>query len=165
MYSKYHTPDGRRVQIPENYSGCAFSDRSRDGSATPTPPHRLDIAKPTPPEREDAPPRQEETGSRPSAPPLHRPEKTLPPPKKPPEPPKQPSYQMQDPPIQPMPLPPQEHTTPVFRELFEKIGVSFPFSHGIGFDELLILGLILLLSQNEADSDLILWLVLLLFCG
>ena len=49
--------------------------------------------------------------------------------------------------------------------LWGELGRAFPFSHGIGFEELLILGLILLLAQSETDGDMILWLALLLFCG
>ena len=45
------------------------------------------------------------------------------------------------------------------------MGKGFPLAHGIGFEELLILGLILLLSQSDAGSDTVLWLCLLLFCG
>lgn len=45
------------------------------------------------------------------------------------------------------------------------MGKGFPFAHGIGFEELLILGLILLLSQSEVGSETLLWLCLLLFCG
>ena len=37
-----------------------------------------------------------------------------------------------------------------------------PFANGLDFEELLILGLILLLWDNERDSDIILWLGLLL---
>ena len=163
MYSKYHTPDGQRVQIPENYSGCAFSERFRDPSASLAQPHRLDVAKPTPPEPRDPPPLQKKDVE--CNPPLQSPAedtdshtkastKCAPPPPSPVAG------------ISPVLLPSAElHHSPAFRGLFEKMGISFPFSHGIGFDELLILGLILLLSQNEADSDLILWLILLLFCG
>ncbi len=45
------------------------------------------------------------------------------------------------------------------------MGKGFPIAHGIGFEELLILGLILLLSQSDAGSETVLWLCLLLFCG
>jgi hypothetical protein len=45
------------------------------------------------------------------------------------------------------------------------LGKKFPFSHGIGSDELILLGLIFLLSQNEHETDLPLWLTLLLFSG
>lgn len=39
------------------------------------------------------------------------------------------------------------------------------FSGGFGFEELLILAIILLVSQNEAQDDLILFLAILLFVG
>lgn len=44
-------------------------------------------------------------------------------------------------------------------------GTSFPFSEGMEFDELLILGIMLLLSRNDGDPDLLPLLALLLFCG
>ncbi|MBQ2734229.1 MAG: hypothetical protein IJF33_00200, partial [Clostridia bacterium] len=63
----------------------------------------------------------------------------------------------------------ETHPSPILpsalQSLFGSREHSFPLSHGIGFDELLIIGLILLLSRNGQDNDLILWLVLLLFCG
>jgi hypothetical protein len=69
-------------------------------------------------------------------------------------------------------LPPREHVeesepppTLPLQGLFGDLGKSFPFSHGIGFDELLLLGLVLLLAQSGKDGDMILWLALLLFCG
>lgn len=49
--------------------------------------------------------------------------------------------------------------------ILEGMGKAFPFSHGIGSEELLLLGLILLLARNGQDSDMILWLALLLFSG
>jgi hypothetical protein len=52
-----------------------------------------------------------------------------------------------------------------FENLFGKVGNTFPFAHGFGFDELLILGLILLLAHNDHDPDILLLLGLLLFCG
>ena len=39
-----------------------------------------------------------------------------------------------------------------------------PRPGGLGFDELLLLGLILLLAHTGQSSDVILWLALLLFC-
>ena len=39
------------------------------------------------------------------------------------------------------------------------------FGGGIGYEELLILGLILLVAQNEGNEDILLLLVLLLFVG
>ena len=66
-------------------------------------------------------------------------------------------------------LPKEDPKTPMTPKpvgtLFGSIGSAFPFSHGIGFDELLIIGLILLLARSGQDSDMILWLALLLFCG
>ena len=38
-------------------------------------------------------------------------------------------------------------------------------ANGLDFDQLLILGLILLLSHSGKDSDIVRWLGLLLFCG
>ena len=46
--------------------------------------------------------------------------------------------------------------------LFGDHGLSIPI--GLSFDELLLIGLILLLARSETESDVILWLVLLLFC-
>ena len=40
-----------------------------------------------------------------------------------------------------------------------------PFLQGIGFEELLLLGLIVLLAHNEKGNDIVLWLALLLFSG
>ena len=45
------------------------------------------------------------------------------------------------------------------------MGKGFPIAHGIGFEEFLILGLMLLLSQSDVGSETVLWLCLLLFCG
>ena len=52
-----------------------------------------------------------------------------------------------------------------FQSLFGNIGNAFPFAHGLGFDEILILGLMILLAQNDHDPDILLLLGLLLFCG
>ena len=52
-----------------------------------------------------------------------------------------------------------------FQSLFGNLGNTFPFGHGLGFDEILILGLMILLAQNEHDPDILLLLGLLLFCG
>ena len=38
------------------------------------------------------------------------------------------------------------------------------FPNGIGSEEILILGLILLVSQNENDADALIYLIILLFC-
>ncbi|MBO5416574.1 MAG: hypothetical protein J6A83_08110 [Clostridia bacterium] len=66
----------------------------------------------------------------------------------------------------------REDTAAVFKP--EKGKVKFPsfnfnlgkiFSGGFGFEELLIIGLILLIAQNGTDDDIILLLALLLFIG
>ena len=53
--------------------------------------------------------------------------------------------------------------------LFGGAGFGFDmgrlFSGGIGYEELLIIGLILLVAQNEGNEDILLLLVLLLFVG
>lgn len=171
MYSRYHDRPDRPLNIPENYSGCAFSEidaESMREEKPPASPHRIEIAKPTPPEPSPAPP---------LAPPPPR-RALLPPPDLPHErddaPPhterrRESEHDGHDRPHREgdekkPSLPSLELPSP-FRSLFGKMGTAFPFSHGIGFDELLLLGLILLLARNESDSDLILWLVLLLFCG
>ena len=49
--------------------------------------------------------------------------------------------------------------------LFRQNGRLQSLLHSVGFEELLLLGLILLLAGSEEYSDTVLWLVLLLFCG
>ncbi len=152
MYSRYHNRSDRPLRLPENYGGSAFSTDQGKGTGTPG---QISVAKPTPPP-EHAPSSGMPPPPRPVLIPPSREESALlgkkddsPPPPKP-------------------PASPQKHDTHALdplKGLLGGLGHSFPFAHGIGFDELLILGLILLLSRNEADSDLILWLALLLFCG
>lgn len=136
MYSRYDAHRDTPIRLPEHYSGTAFSGRT---SSEYPDAHRVEIAKPSPlgPSNFVAPPPQKE---------------------------------------------PQEHSLPtVIPPLHEErkepsaaissilpsspLHVGFPFLHGIGFDELLILGLILLLSHTDEQSDVVLWLALLLFCG
>ena len=51
------------------------------------------------------------------------------------------------------------------REITSMFGRSLNlFSGGLQFEELLLIGLILLLARSEQESDVILWLALLLFC-
>ncbi len=158
MYSRYHSSDERPMRLPENYGGSAFSQSDRT-----EPPHRIDVAKPSPPQ-----------ASRPSLgmPPPPRPVTTPPPRERPPEPPLPPSCPACEP-VHESPADddrPQKEKAPDpplsgLSGLFGNLGHAFPFSHGIGSDELLLLGLILLLARSESDSDLVLWLALLLFCG
>lgn len=61
--------------------------------------------------------------------------------------------------------PPKEADRPALLPLSLSIGNHLPFLGGsLGSEELLLIGLILLLARSEQDNDLILWLVLLLFC-
>lgn len=70
------------------------------------------------------------------------------------------------PPDEAAPPPPQEEKAPPHEPTAtHALTPSLPFADGLDFDQLLILGLILLLSHSGTDSDIILWLGLLLFCG
>ena len=141
MYSRYHNTPAQAIQVPKNYSGCAFHHNSPPSPSSESS-HKIDIAKPSPLPKADA------IEAPPPMPPPPRPvllstnkekgEKSAANDSRLPQP---------------------------FKRLFGNMGNAFPFSHGIGFDELLILGLIVLLSNVEQDSDLVLWLTLLLFCG
>lgn len=68
------------------------------------------------------------------------------------------------------PPPPEEDkkdqdSQPTSLPLALPLGGNLPLlGGGLGFEELLLIGLILLLSRSEQDNDLVLWLVLLLFC-
>lgn len=53
--------------------------------------------------------------------------------------------------------------TPNFLPL--KLSEHFPFGHGLGFEELFLLGLILVLFKEQADEQIIALLIALLFCG
>ena len=156
MYSRFSGKQERVTQLPDHYSGYAFSkegsDRREPIKKAPTQ-AVFEIGKPTPP------------------PIVSRPEDPI-----------------FAPPIN-QPMPPAEEATrksddsscittsneskeidqkgekSILSGLFGGLGNSFPFSHGIGFEELLILGLILLLAREDGDRDAILWLGLLLFCG
>ncbi len=46
-----------------------------------------------------------------------------------------------------------------------KLSEHFPFGHGLGFEELFLLGLILVLLREDADEQVIILLIILLFCG
>lgn len=145
MYSKFSDKnESRTVKIPEHYSGCAFSVPPKS-TAPPTiksPPAFLDVGKPSP--------------ATPQPPPIL------------PSPPQTVSKEEPDPPF---PIQKEEAAEAALSKastappLLGNIGKAFPFSHGIGFEELLILGLILLLLHSDSDRDAVLWLGVLLFCG
>lgn len=148
MYSRYQNRPEKPVRPPENYSGWAFAERRGDGKASAT--HRIDVAKPSPPPESALPPRT-----------------LLPPPAEDTMPQRQTSTpgeiaEVTAAPTKECDPPPKSSTHDGW---LSGLGKSFPFSHGIGSEELILLGLILLLSQNEQDPDLPLWLVLLLFSG
>lgn len=146
MYSKFSTKkEDSAFQIPEHYSGCAFSPNNR--SQPKSQPTFLEVAKPSPPHI-PLPTEPEENPS-PLSPPIMEEERK--------------QADSHDPPPSKETF--KEHAPSPFASLFGNMGNAFPHSHGLGFEELLILGLILLLSRNEGDSDAILLLGLLLFCG
>ena len=136
MYSRYHKPSEHPVQLPENYSGVAFFESNLSKSDS-DPPRTLEVAKPSP-----------------LPPPL------IPSPEQSHQEPKA-SQQSSD------PKKPSIDNNSLHRaaHLLPKSIDGFPFSHGIGFEELFIIALIILLSKNEQSSEMVLWLTLLLFCG
>lgn len=161
LYSRYHDRPDEPLRVPENYSGYAFSgNRARQEA----PPRQIDVAKPTPaPTKSDLPPAP--PPALPSAPPI---EKVSKPPvhaecqKTPPEAVEDHCDHLH----QKEEKAPQTKPTSLSEHLLPKLGgAGFPFGHGIGFDELLLLGLIVLLHGSEQGSDIILWLILLLFMG
>ena len=139
MYSRSKDRPNEAVKIPRHYSGCAFSPTHRVQPIPTPPPTKI----PTPPCREE----QKEHAHTPTE--EHR----------------------ETHPIPSLPCPTasegahcRDSALPG-KGLFGNLGLSFPFSHGIGFDELLILGVMLLLAGSEQESDTLLFLCLLLFCG
>ena len=140
MYSRYEARREAPIRLPENYGGTLFS--GSPAPSDPTEAHRVEIAQPSPPT----------ASRRPPLPSLEKaPSERIFPAVLPTLPHGEREKASAPPPMSP-PSPPTLH-------------VNLPFLHGIGFDELLILGLILLLSHNDEQSDVILWLALLLFCG
>lgn len=147
MYSRYHTPDGKAVQLPDNYSGCAFTPQKSAFSEPKQPPRehftplpetrRVEIAKPTYAVR----PLQEEPKAQPS------------------------KAEATNPPAEECTSRSVAESAPPATGFLGSLGKHFPPSGGLGFEELLLLGLILLLSQTDESSDVVLWLALLLFCG
>ncbi|MBQ9806520.1 MAG: hypothetical protein IJW49_08465 [Clostridia bacterium] len=137
MYSRYH--NSKAIQIPENYSGCAFSEQKpifpstkpapREHFTPPAEVRRVEVAKPTLPEVKE--PVTETKRNEPEPPPQKE----------------------------------ESSSALPVSSFFGGLGKGLPLSHGLGFEELLLLGLILLLSQTEQSSDIVLWLALLLFCG
>ena len=140
MYSRYHKVSDTPIQLPENYGGVAFSGNPPIKSDVDHPFRTLEVAKPSPP-----PPSENAVTS---VPPTTK--ESAPPPPLP----------LSD--KEPSSTPPHAHSSALL-PMAGKDG--FPFAHGIGFEELFIIALIILLSRNEQASDMVLWLTLLLFCG
>ena len=145
MYSRYPNRPERPLHIPKDYSGSAFSDCRTDTSSN----HFLEVARPSPAvppmdilpkEKSESPPTEEKEES-PLISTVSEASVASPPKKEKAE----------------LPAP--------FQGLFSHLGASLPFANGMEFDQLLILGLILLLLKNEQDNDIVLWLGLLLLCG
>jgi len=138
MYSRYHD---RPVPVPENYGGVAFSETAAPKDAVA---HRLDVAKPTPPPVFEG----RDTALMP------RPPRTV-----------------RLPPGEDLPSPEasgeaetESEASSVDSSERGGIGIS-RFLRAMRFDDLLLLALLLMLSENGTDSDVVLWLALLLFCG
>ena len=146
MYSRAKDRPRSPIRLPDHYSGWAFRD------LPPNDTQDLPLPHSAPPDALSLSPRPMQESE-----PCHSPTS-------PPTPP------CEEHPAAPTPScapqkPPSPSFLQPFEHLFGKIGSAFPFSHGLGFDELMILGLILLLSHSDHDPDVLLLLGLLLFCG
>lgn len=143
MYSRKSNRSPIPPHLPEHYSGWAFRPQPPPGDRPPEPPK---VPQDRPPHRPPEPPRP-----LPFLPPPVSSEKPL---KK--DPPRC------DVPASGEPLPPPL-LPPAIGHLFGKGDLLR--SMGLDFEELLIIGLILLLGGNDEDNELPLLLALLLFCG
>ncbi|MBE6589078.1 MAG: hypothetical protein E7643_02755 [Ruminococcaceae bacterium] len=151
MYSRYygHRPAGE-IKIPENYNGCAFPKEPTERAPSP---RYLEVAKPSFQKEREAPPVKEAEEKIPVPPPTVSPSA------------KETGEEHSESEKAPTDSPslPTALLSP-FSFLRGK-GNSRSLASGLDFDQLLILGLILLLLNSEADTDLILCLGLLLLCG
>ena len=147
MYSRYYPsrPAGD-IKLPQNYNGCAFQKEAPAKHET----HGfLEVARPShlPPSshRTEMPPPPHDAEEAPVLEDL----------------PKAHPVPAGDAACPPPPAPPKETPLSLF-------GGKLPFPSGKGeldFDRILLLSLILLLWGNESNTELILCLSLLLFCG
>lgn len=146
MYSRYSNQREKPIRVPEHYSGCAFSDiRPTDSSLKV---HSIDKQEPTAPPpppvckipipAEPSPPSEVMTAEK-----------------------GQETYAVAN----------TNHTAkqakalPAIHNPFASLGKGLSLADGLDFDQLLILGLILLLSHSGQDTEIIWWLGLLLLCG
>ena len=138
MYSRSKDRPKSPIRLPDHYSGWAFRDLPPEEERDTTLPHSAppEAIQATGSASNDPDPLPQSCPLVSEAPPASKEEKASP------------------------------HTPPApFEKLFGNLGTSLPFSHGLGFDELLILGLMLLLAQNDHDPEILPLLALLLFCG
>lgn len=161
MYSRYtSTPRDNGYRVPEHYSGCAFAAPQKEGErqgAEPPHPATLPKTKVSPSYTDAAP------HPFPPPPAAPHPQAAFEPTAEPLRPPKDTE---QAPCEQNRTNPKKEAVLPgAFGQLLSNIGVGLPFSNGIDFDSLLLLGLILLLAGDGGDTELLLLLTLLLFCS
>ncbi|MBQ9796495.1 MAG: hypothetical protein IJW50_02125 [Clostridia bacterium] len=167
MYSRYHDRADTGIRIPAHYSGCAFSE-----VRTEEPPSRfLEIAKPSP--RQMPPRERDEKQSMPADMPPARTVRLSEDAdaKKPPFDEKKEECEAQADAVasvakEAVPSVAKEAVPtgafswlPSLGQMLGKLG------GGKDGDRVLLLGLILLLSQGEHESDMVLWLILLLLCG
>ena len=143
----YRQPDRPRMQVPANYSGHAIVDGEERplGSTVEadSPGDALPRATPTP--YFDDLPRVSEIGD------FHRRPKGVTIPAE-----YEASTQEESLPSEPANHPPEGSVTtplPIGTKPALLHGAHFPFGHGIGFEELLLLGLILFLLHENADRD------------
>lgn len=140
----YRQPDRPRMQVPPNYSGHAIVDGEERPLGEMREAERLtetvDPDAPTP--RFDDLPRVSELGDSRRRPPVRTVAATF---EEQPEPSAE-AAAVSIPPADP--LPPQRNTRPSLFDL-----ARFPFGHGIGFEELLILGLILFLLHESGECE------------
>ena len=145
MYSRYSNRPDQKLQVPENYSGYAFAAAPRREAA----PRQLDIAKPTPPIAQQDAPEEPAFPSKEAQQASCKGQETAG------NTPHATDGKPQETPSSALcavPAPP-----PVKKKTL--------WGRGIDFDELLLIGLILLLRESEQGSDMVLWLALLLFMG
>ncbi len=165
MYSRPPERQKPRVKIPDNYSGNAF--RTNEPYNDMPPPTRLDL--PPQERRERIDDRQERQEGATREPyfeqPFEQPSIPVPLPI--------PSYPDQETPPQneASPSPTAKADTPAsLFSLLPGLSGRFPFGHGLGSEELLILAVMLTVSlagerQDDDDRALLLMLGLLLFAG
>ena len=129
MYSRFPRRSEPSVQIPEHYSGCAFSPSEQPPFEKKLPPSPDPVCAQSPKKEEGEHHGQEIA--------LTAPDHT------------------------PVSASCGGNLHDGLRSIF---GGSLPFfPSGMNFEELLLIGLILLLARNDQENDVILWLALLLF--